>query len=127
MLQAVPNPAVARELERIEQQLAITWQNRDCAGWGALLADDWSVTHINADVITKAQAMEMCRTGPPVVSKVDELAVRSYGDVAIVTGRTIASTTDDRPVSVRLRFTDVFVRRDERWLVVASHATQMSD
>lgn len=127
MLKAMSDPTAASELERIEAQLADAWKNRDCTGWGALLADDWSVTHISADVITKAQAMEMCRTGPPVVSAVDQLAVRSYGDVAIVTGRTIASSTGDPPVSVRLRFTDVFVKRDGRWLVIASHATQMPD
>lgn len=126
MLQALPDPAVVGQLEAIEEQLASTWKNRDCAGWGALLADDWSVTHIDAQVITKPQALEMCRTGPPVTSTVDELAVRVYGDTAIVTGRTRASTAGAPAQSVTLRFTDVFVRRDGRWIVVASHATRVA-
>jgi ketosteroid isomerase-like protein len=127
MLQATQDAAVARQLEAIEEQLASTWRNRDCAGWGALLADEWTVTHIDAQVITKEQALEMCRTGPAVTSAVDQLAVRSYGDTAIVTGRTKATVSGAAPQTVTLRFTDVFVRREGHWLVVASHATRLAE
>ena len=126
MLQASNDAAAVRELEAIEQRLAATWKTRDCAGWGALLADDWAVTHINGQVITKAQALDMCRTGPPIAYTVDSLAVRIYGDTAIVTGRTTATASGPSPESVTLRFTDVFVRREGHWLVVASHATRVS-
>ena len=95
---------------------------------GALLADDWSVTHIDAQVITKSEALEMCRTGPPVSSSVDEVRVRVYGDTAIVTGRTAAAVRDAAtPQTVTLRFTDVFVQRGGRWIVVASHATRVGE
>jgi ketosteroid isomerase-like protein len=127
VLQATNDAAVVHELEAIEAKLASAWKNRDCAGWGALLADDWSVTHIDAQVITKAQALEMCRTGPPVTSSVDQIAVRLYGDTAIVTGRTKATAVGATPQTVTLRFTDVFVWRDRRWIVVASHATRVGD
>jgi hypothetical protein len=142
VLQATNDAAVVHELEAIEAKLASAWKNRDCAGWGALLADDWSVTHIDAQVITKAQALEMCRTGPPVTSSVDQIAIRVYGDTAIVTGRTKAIVGEPQgrpepgrrmtaagatPQTITLRFTDVFVRRDRRWLAVASHATRAGD
>ena len=123
MLQATGDPAVTRQLEAIEEQLASEWKNRDCAGWGALLADDWSVTHIDAQVITKPQALEMCRSGPPVTSTVDQLTIRSYGGTAIVTGRTRATVGGPEPQMVTLRFTDVFVRGVGRWIMIASHAT----
>jgi uncharacterized protein (TIGR02246 family) len=125
VFQATQDAAVVRQLEAIEEQLASTWKNHDCAGWGALLADDWSVTHIDAQVITKAQALETCRTGPPVTATVDQVRVRFYGDTAIVTGRTKAMASGVAPQTVTLRFTDVFVRRDGRWIVVASHATRL--
>ena len=127
MLQATQDAAVVHQIELIEEQLASTWKNRDCAAWGALLADDWSVTHIDAKVITKEEALGMCRTGPSVTSTVDQLAVRSYGDTAIATGRTRATVTGAAAQTVILRFTDVFVRRDGRWIVVASHATRATD
>jgi hypothetical protein len=50
----------------------------------------------------------------------DNLVVRAFGDAAVVTGRTTASAGGQ---TVILRFTDVFVRRDGRWLAVASQAT----
>jgi hypothetical protein len=124
LLQATQDAAVTRQLETIEEQLASTWKNHDCAGWAALLASDWSVTHIDAKIITKQQALEMCRTGPDVSSSVDQLAVRIYDDTAIVTGRTKATANGAAAQTVTLRFTDVFVRRDGRWIVVASHATR---
>jgi uncharacterized protein (TIGR02246 family) len=134
VVQATPDPEVVRQLEAIEAQLASTWKNRDCEGWGALLADDWSVTHINAQVISKREALEMCRTVPRTSSTVDQLAVRCYGDTAIVTGRTTAIVQgdlgivkSDAPQTVTLRFTDVFLRRDGRWVVIASHATRVPD
>jgi uncharacterized protein DUF4440 len=97
MLQATTTPAIVQQLVSLEEQLASTWKNRDCAGWGALLSDDWTVTHINGHVITKAQAIEMCRTGLPVTSSVDQIAVRAYGDTAIVTGRNKATATGTPP------------------------------
>jgi len=127
VLEATQDATVVGQLETIEAQLASTWKNRDCAGWGALLANDWSVTHIDAKIITKEQALEMCRTGPAVTSSVDQLAVRVYGDTAIVTGRTNATASGGGGLTVTLRFTDVFVRRDGRWIVVASHATRASE
>ena len=127
MLQATEDAAVVRELAAIEEQLASAWKSRDSAGWGALVADDWSVTHVDAQVITKEQALEMCRTGPPITTTVDQLAVRSYGDTAIVTGRTKATVSGASGQTVTLRFTDVFVRRDRQWIAVASHATRLAE
>jgi ketosteroid isomerase-like protein len=127
VLHATRDLAVTRQLEAIEEQLASTWKNHDCAGWSALLADDWSVTHIDGQVITKPQALAMCRTGPALASTVDQLAVRSYGDTAIVTGRTKATVSGTEPHTVTLRFTDVFVHRAGRWIVIASHATRVPD
>jgi uncharacterized protein (TIGR02246 family) len=126
-MQAIHDAAITRELEFLVEQLASTWRQRDCEGWGALIADDWSVTHIDAQVITKPEALEMCRTGPPVSTAVDQLRVRVYGDTAIVTGRTKATVTGSTPQVVVLRFTDVFVRREGRWVVVATHATRVAE
>ena len=127
MLRATADPATVRQLEELEEQLAAAWKNHDCAGWGALLADDWAVIHINGQVITKPLALEMCRTGPAVTWSVDQIAVRVYGETAIVTGRTTATAEGEPPQSVVLRFTDVVVQRNGRWLVVASHATQLHE
>ena len=127
MTQTPSKPDVVRQLEQLEEHLRSAWERRDCAGWGALLSDDWTVTHIDAQIITKAQALEMCHSGPATTATVDQLAVRSHGEMAVVTGRTVATTAGANAMTVRLRFTDVCVRRGDGWIVVASHATRIPD
>lgn len=125
--QVAASADVVRELERIEQRLAATFTAGDCDGWGALLADDWSVIHITGAVITKAEALAMCRTPPVKIAdqKIEDVKVRVFGTSAVVTGRTTAISAGPTPIKVVLRFTDVFIRRNGRWVVVASHATQL--
>jgi hypothetical protein len=121
-------PSVAaQELARIEQRLAETWKKGECAAWGALVAPEWSVTHITGAVITRDQALKMCEEPdtPIETMKVDDLSIRIFGDAAVVTGRTTVATGGASPVTLTLRFTDVFVRRAGRWQVVASHATRL--
>ena len=58
---------------------------------------------------------------------VDDLNIRTFGDVAIVTGRSVlAGSYQGERASVVQRFTDVFVRRDGRWQAVASQGTQVA-
>ncbi len=118
---------VIRELTRIEQQLAATWKEGKCAAWGALVSPDWSVTHITGAVMTKAEALQTCTESsvPIETLEIDDISVRSYGDTAVVRGRTRVITGGTSPGQVTLRFTDVFVRRAGRWQVVASHATRL--
>ena len=116
-----------RELTRIERQLAIAWKEGDCSAWGAMLADEWSVIHITGEIITKPAALQMCKAPaiPIEEFEVDDISVRVFGDAAVVTGRTSIVTGGASPGRVTLRFTDVFIRRDSRWQVVASHATRL--
>ena len=115
------------ELTQIEQRLGSTWKQGDCTGWGAMIAPEWSVIHVTGETLTRAQALEMCRKPPvPIESfTIDDVSVRVFGDAAVVTGRTTVAAGGASPVTVKLRFTDVFIRRSGRWLVVASHATAL--
>jgi hypothetical protein len=57
--------------------------------------------------------------------KEDEPAVRLYGDTAIVSGTSESKVEyKGRPSGGALRFTRVYVRRDGRWLMIATHATR---
>src|SRR5262245_64308 len=122
-----PDSATVRELEAIEHQLASTWKAGDCDAWGAFLAPEWSVIHLDAGIITKAEAVKMCKEARPPIQemRMDQLNVRPLGDTAVVTGRTSVTTGGATPMTVALRFTDVFVRRSGRWLAVASQATRI--
>src|SRR5215470_13781489 len=105
--------AVVKQLQEIEQQLASAWKNGDCDAWGRFIAPEWSVIHVDGNTISRAQALEICRAKEPPIEELifDDVAVHPYGDAAVVTGRTFGRVGGASPLTVRLRFTDFFVRR----------------
>jgi ketosteroid isomerase-like protein len=114
------------ELNQIQQRLIKAWVNKDRETINAILADDWIVTDPAGRVLTKAQVMAEFDSEERKLESgtIDDVNVRFFGNVAIVTGRTAAAGSyQGTIVSVKLRFTDVFVKRDERWYAVASQAT----
>jgi ketosteroid isomerase-like protein len=116
-------------LRKIQQELSAAWMARDRATIERLIAPDWSVTHVAGQRLTRADVFrDMLESDATQIaaSTVDEVEIRVYGDAAVVTGRThAAGVQSGAPFDVQLRFTDVFVRRDDRWQAVASHATQI--
>ena len=126
---AQPNTSASvEELKQIEQRLASTWKQGDCAGWGAMIAPEWSVIHLTGETLPRPQVLEMCRKPPATIETftIDDVFVRVFGDAAVVTGRTTVTVGGASPVTVKLRFTDVFIRRSGRWLAVASQATAIA-
>ncbi len=112
------------ELRALEHRLAEAWVDGDRAWIEGLIADDWSVIDILGNRRTKVDVIgEMFANGDPPIAAMafDEISVRLFGDLAVVTGRNVATGTDG--TTFRLRFTDVFERRDGRWQVVASQGT----
>src|SRR6266705_5511121 len=120
---------VASELTQIEHRLVKAWVDGDREMVGSVLAADWSVIDLTGSVLTKAQVMQEFGSGDRRIEagSVDDLSVRVFGDVAVVTGRSIlAGSYQGKRASVTQRFTDVFVRRDGRWQAVASQGTQIT-
>ena len=54
--------------------------------------------------------------------RAEDVRIRLFGDVAIVHGRTVYVKGDGMPGAGR--YTDVWARRDGRWLCVAAHVTR---
>lgn len=53
--------------------------------------------------------------------------MRAYGQAAVITGRsTIKAMVKGQEVSGEYRFTDVWVKLDDRWLAVASQVTRIA-
>ena len=118
------DPRDRNVLAGMEQQLAQAWVEGDQATIRQMLADDWMTTDITGTVRAKEAVLrEMFAATPrPIASMtIDDVQVRLFGDVAVITGRTTASGADGG--SIQLRFTDVAVRRDGRWVFVASQGT----
>jgi ketosteroid isomerase-like protein len=123
------NRAIASELSEIEHRLVKAWIAGDRGTVDSVLAADWSVIDMTGHVLTKPQVMQEFGSGDRRIESgsVDELNVRVFGDIAIVTGRSVlAGSYQGKSASVVQRFTDVFARRDGRWQAVASQGTQVA-
>lgn len=111
----------------LEQQLAQAWVNRDRPFIDGLLAADWTVTDPSGRTLTKQQVLDETFSSADRridAMAVDEMTVRSFGSVVVITGRTRATGSyRGQSASVALRFTDVFHLRDGRWQIVASQGT----
>lgn len=99
-------------------------QKHDTAALDRLLADTFVDATFRGTLRTKKDVL----TGPPAAGpyhsiRLDELAVRRYGpDTAIVTGLNVLQGKGPEDVA-RVRFTDVFVRKDGRWRAVSAQET----
>lgn len=114
------------QLNELEQRLVRAWLDNDYEAVNSILDDDWTVIDPGGQIITKAQVLKEFELGQRKLEAgaIDEVKVRLFGDVAVVTGRTSASGNyQGNYFSVKLRFTDVCVKRGDDWQVVASQGT----
>ena len=117
-------------LRGLEERLAAAWVEGDRAFIEQILADDWSVTDLMGRVLTKAEVLEESfgtKDRTIVSMQIDDVGIRSFGDWAVVTGRTrAAGEYQGEAAEVMLRFTDVFAYRGGIWQVVVSQATLLT-
>jgi hypothetical protein len=106
-----------RELADVEQQLNDAHIRKDLALLERIYADEFYCIGSSGATQTRAERLASDSTNPPSTNrKTDNLRVRVYGDVGVVTGRLTINQT------ARL-YTDVFVKRAGRWQIVNCQAT----
>jgi hypothetical protein len=117
--------ATVAELKGLQNRLRDALLNGRRDEYASLLAPEWRVTHVDGRVLTKADVLQQIFGGPSPFADVtaDQVEVRLFGAAAVTTGRTIATARDG--TRVVLRFSDYAVKRDGRWVIVASHATAL--
>jgi len=120
-LAAQQGGGVEQDLMKLERLWNTVPPNR--AALEQLLADDFSYTHSTGVMSNKAQEIADTMSSQWTSSKTDDMKVRVFGDVAIVTGRQTLEGTSKGYVSGPRRFTDIFVKRNGKWLIVAGQST----
>src|SRR3954466_4590478 len=120
--------AAERDIRALERQWNDARVRADVATLDRLLAADWTVVHGEGSIKTKAEDLADLKSGARKFSAdvtEDELSVRVVGDTAIAAGLSDSKLTfHGKPSGGPLRFTRVYVNRDGRWIMVASHATR---
>lgn len=100
----------------------------DLAGLSALLADDMTYGHANSKIETKAEFLDLIKTGHYQYKSIAPRAVaaRLYGDTALLSGLAdIDVVSGGQPVSVKLRFLEVWVKQGGRWKLAAWQSTRL--
>jgi ketosteroid isomerase-like protein len=102
----------------------------DVVALGAMMTDDLTWTHSNANVESKAQFLEAIRSGKYKYKSMtfEERKVRLHGDAAIVSGTCrVQVTTDGREIDIKLRFTELYVMQRGAWKQALWQSTRVPD
>jgi ketosteroid isomerase-like protein len=132
------NSPALREIQELETQFGRAVVEGDRAFYERVLAPDFTHTSHSGVFKTRAQFMaenKFSDKGDTQAGRtryddydVDELAIRIYGDTAVVTGRTTPKgrTALGQPITGQYRYMRVWVRRDGRWQAVAFEGTRIA-
>jgi ketosteroid isomerase-like protein len=119
---AALKPDLAALLELNEDYIRSV-QTSDVQRFNEILADDFMCSLPNGQLLDWKSFLEQAAR-PAAISNLEahDVCVRIMGDFAIIHGRTTYVLPDGGPGSGR--YTDVWARRNGRWLAVAAHVTR---
>lgn len=117
-----PEKVVLRSYRQLDSAQLI---KKDRATMDRLMASDYLYVHSNGASANKAQdiAENLSATQQWTASKMDEVKVRIYGDVAVITGIQTLSGSAKGYVAGARRFTDIWVKREGRWQTIGGQST----
>jgi hypothetical protein len=123
---------IEAELMQLERDIGEANIKRDKAFFERIEADEFIFTDSGGGLTTKSEDVasldKPAREFKLVSYIVDEMKVFDYGKTAVVMGRTTTvSRGKDREITNKSRFTDVFIKRDGRWQLVAGHSSRIRE
>jgi ketosteroid isomerase-like protein len=134
-----PDFSAENEIRELEAQLSRAVVAGDRGLFDRVLAGDFTHTSHSGQFKTRAEWMAEdkvdSRQGKPQAGKttyeafdVDDLAMRIYGETAVVTGRSTPKGRNAKgePIRGQYRFLRVWVKRDGRWQAVAFQGTRIA-
>jgi len=113
--------AISQKLQAIEQAWLNAERNHDAAAFEKIVADDWVAITPDGKRQTKAERAVEIKSSHTTSATLGDMNVRVFGDAAVVTGTDDEVTVEDgKKSSEHYVWTDVFVKRNGKWLAVAS-------
>ena len=114
---------VEDDIKQIERDWLINpYRTGDLKAYDRIVADDFTITHSNGQVLNKeekrADIIANRITDPSSPFSIGESQVRVYGDGAVSIGYIIEMKS-------RVRFKNIYIKRGERWQVVASQLNRI--
>jgi len=113
--------AISEKLQAIERDWLNAEKNHDAAAFEKIVADDWIAITPDGKSQTKAQRAVEIKTARTTSATLGDMKVRVFGDTAVVTGTDDEITVEgSKESSDHYVWTDVFVKRNGKWVAVAS-------
>jgi ketosteroid isomerase-like protein len=126
--QQFPSPLVEQELVKMENEWARAWQLPDPAALENIVGDDFTLTSARSkgEVANKRQYIDSTlRLVRGDGYSFEKMNVRVYGEIAVINAHFQQNATfAGQDWSGDFLLTDVWVKRDGRWQVVARHASR---
>ncbi len=100
----------------------------DVAALDEILSDDLTYTHATGVHESKAEFLAKLKSGQLKYESLtpEDMLVRVYGTTGVVTGvASVKVHVQGQLLTFQLRFTDVYVKKDNRWQMVAWQATRL--
>lgn len=122
--QAADAPALEADRARFDAQV-----KGEVATLDRLLGSDLTYVHSSGALETKDEFLGGIKSGKYKYRAIatEGVVARSYGDVTVLGGQaTIDVVVDGKDLHVVVRYTDVWVKRDGRWQMVAWHSTRLN-
>ena len=120
---AVMNSADTDVLRQLNQDFITSVRMSDVRRFDELLAEDFLNSNPDGSLVDRAGFLAQIAR-PCAVSNFDaeDVRIRIIGEIAIIHGRTVYNKPDGQAAAGR--YTDVWSRRQGRWLCVAAHVTR---
>jgi ketosteroid isomerase-like protein len=126
IIRIVSGTAIAQERDELialNRDYVQSVQRGDVGRFDEILAEDFLCSNPDGSLVDRAGFL--AQTARPVTIadlEAHDVDIRVLGDVAIIHARTTYTLPDGRQGAGR--YTDVWARRDGRWLAVAAHVTR---
>jgi ketosteroid isomerase-like protein len=117
------------ELIRLEQARCAAISAADVAALSRLLADELTHTHATGDVEDKWAYLQRLPGRPRTTVRGDDLRVRLYGDIAVMTGtvrNSFPPESEGGPVETEFHALQVWAKGPDGWQQVAFAASGQS-
>lgn len=118
--------ATAKTLQSIERAWLNAEKNHDAAAFEEFVADDWIAITPDGKSQTKQERAAEIKASHITSATMGDMKVRVFGDTAVVTGNDDEVNEEGgKNSNSHYVWTDVFVRRNEKWLAVASQTAEI--
>jgi ketosteroid isomerase-like protein len=117
------------EVLRLEKEFSQAIVKNDAKAVARFLADGWIIIDQDGGIIDRARFLGVIESGALTheMMESDDTSVLIYGNTAIVTALTTTKGKfSGQAFTTQERATDVFVKRNGRWLCVLSQLTRFT-